>query len=51
MIATTYAYTLLLNGEYISLFSEDTVMSVLSEHPGAQFISRNAVGYRMITAD
>ena len=51
MIATTYAYTLLLNGEYISLFSEDTVMSVLSEYPGAQFISRNAVGYRMITSD
>lgn len=51
MIATTYAYTLLLNGEYISLFSEDTVMSVLFEYPGAQFISRNAVGYRMITAD
>lgn len=51
MLTTTYAYTLLLNGEYISLFSEDTVMGVLNEYPGAQFISRNPVGYRMVTAD
>lgn len=51
MLTTTYAYTLLLDGEYISLFSEDSVMSVLNEYPGAQFISRNAVGYRMVTAD
>ena len=52
MITMVYSYTLLLaNGQYVSILSDDTVYGVLSEHPGAQFISRNAVGYRMITAD
>lgn len=51
MITTTYLYTLLLNGEYISIFSEDTVMGVMSEHPGAQFISRNPVGYSAVSSN
>lgn len=51
MISTTYIYTLLLNGEYISIFSEDTVMGVMSEYPGAQFVSRNAVGYSAVSSN
>lgn len=51
MLTITYLYTLKLNNDYLSIYSEDSTMSVLSEYPGAQFISRNAVGYRMITAD
>lgn len=51
MLTTTYLYTLKLNNDYLSIYSEDGVMEVLSEYPGAQFISRNAVGYKMVTAD
>lgn len=52
MISTTYVYTLqLADGQYISLFSEDTVMGVMSEYPGAQFISRNAVGYSTVSSN
>lgn len=51
MLTITYLYTLKLNNDYLSIYSEDSTMSVLKEHPGAQFISRNAVGYKMVTAD
>lgn len=52
MISTTYNYTLLLaNGQYVSILSEDSVFGVLSEYPGAQFVSRNAVGYSTVMAD
>ena len=51
MIATTYLYTLKLKNSYLSIYSEDGVMEVLKEHPGAQFISRNAVGYKTVVAD
>ena len=52
MITIIYSYTLLLaNGQYISILSDDTVYGVLSEHPSAQFISRNEYGYRTVTAD
>lgn len=52
MITMVYSYTLLLaNGQYLSLLSDDSVYSVLKEHPGAQFISRNEYGYRAVVAD
>lgn len=52
MITMVYNYTLLLaNGQYVSILSDDTVYGVLSEHQGAQFISRNEYGYRTVTAD
>lgn len=52
MITMVYSYTLLLaDGQYLSLLSDDTVFGVLSEHPGAQLVSRNEYGYRAVTAD
>lgn len=52
MITMVYSYTLLLaNGQYVSILSDDTVYGVLSEHPGAQFVSRNEYGYRAVVAD
>lgn len=52
MITMVYSYTLLLaNGQYVSLLSDDTVFGVLSEHLGAQLVSRNEYGYRAVTAD
>ena len=52
MITMVYNYTLLLaNGQYVSILSDDTVYGVLSEHPGAQFISRNEYGYRTVISD
>ena len=52
MITMVYSYVLkMADGQYISLLSDDSVFSVLKEHPGAQFVSRNAVGYKMVTAD
>ena len=52
MITMVYNYTLkLANGQYLSLLSDDSVFSVLKEHPGAQFISRNEYGYKTIIAD
>ena len=47
----TYLYTLYLQGQYYTVMSEDSVMEVLSEHPGAQFVSRNIVGYKAVVAD
>lgn len=47
----TYLYILYFQGDYITIMSEDSVMGVLSEHPGAQFVSRNVVGYRTVVAD
>ena len=52
MITMVYNYTLLLaNGQYISLLSDDSVYGVLSEHPGAQLVSRNEYGYKAVVAD
>lgn len=52
MITMVYNYTLLLaDGQYVSILSDDTVYGVLSEHPGAQLVSRNEYGYRTVTAD
>lgn len=52
MITMVYSYTLLLaNGQYVSILSDDTVYGVLSEHPGAQFVSRNEYGYRAVVTD
>lgn len=52
MITMVYSYVLkMADGQYISLLSGDSVFSVLKEHPGAQFISRNEYGYRTVTAD
>jgi hypothetical protein len=52
MITMVYNYTLLLaNGQYLSLLSDDSVYSVLKEHPGAQLVSRNEYGYRAVVAD
>ena len=52
MITMVYSYTLLLaDGQYLSLLSDDTVFGVLSEHPGAQLVSRNEYGYRTVVAD
>lgn len=52
MITMVYSYTLLLaDGQYVSLLSDDSVFSVLKEYPGAQLISKNEVGYRMVMAD
>lgn len=47
----TYLYTLYFQGKYFTVMSEDSVMGILSEYPGAQFVSRNVVGYRTVTAD
>ncbi len=47
----TYIYTLYFQGQYFTVMSEDSVMGVLQEHPGAQFVSRNVVGYRAVVAD
>lgn len=52
MITMVYSYILLLaNGQYLSLLSDDTVFGVLSEHPGAQLVSRNEYGYKAVVAD
>lgn len=52
MITMVYSYVLkMADGQYISLLSDDSVFSVLKEHSGAQFISRNEYGYRTVTAD
>lgn len=52
MITMVYNYVLkMANGQYVSILSDDTVYGILSEHPGAQFISRNEYGYRTVTAD
>jgi len=51
MLTITYLYTLKLNNDYLSIYSEDSTMSVLKEYPGAQLISKNEVGYRMVMAD
>ena len=51
MVTALYNYTLKLNGEYISVFSEDSVFGVLKEHQGAEFISRSIVGYQAVMAD
>jgi hypothetical protein len=52
MITMVYNYVLkMADGQYVSLLSDDTVFGVLSEHPGAQLISRNEYGYRAVVAD
>lgn len=52
MITMVYSYVLkMANGQYISLLSDDSVFSVLKEHPGAQLVSRNEYGYRTVVAD
>lgn len=52
MITMVYNYTLkLANGQYVSFLSDDSLFSVLKEHPGAQFVSRNEYGYRAVVAD
>lgn len=40
-----------LNNNYLSIYSEDSTMSVLKEYPGAQLVSKNEVGYKMVMAD
>lgn len=51
MLTITYLYTLKLNNDYLSIYSEDSTMSILKEYPGAQLVSKNEVGYRMVMAD
>ena len=51
MLTITYLYTLKIDGSYLSIYSEDSTMSVLKEHPGAQLVSKNEVGYKMVMAD
>jgi hypothetical protein len=51
MLTITYLYTLKLNNSYLSIYSEDSTMSVLKEYPGAQLVSKNEVGYKMVMAD
>lgn len=52
MITMVYSYVLkMADGQYVSILSDDTVYGVLSEHPGAQFISRNEYGYKAVVAD
>ena len=40
MLTITYLYTLKLNNDYLSIYSEDSTMSVLKEYPGAQLVSK-----------
>lgn len=52
MITMVYNYVLkMADGQYVSLLSDDSVFSVLKEHPGAQFVSRNEYGYKAVVAD
>ena len=51
MLTITYLYTLKLDNNYLSIYSEDSTMSVLKEYPGAQLVSRNEYGYRAVVAD
>lgn len=52
MITMVYSYVLkMADGQYLSLLSDDSIFSILKEHPGAQFISRNEYGYKAVVAD